>query len=112
MEIDIALDRVRFLNDEARRYLTDGRMIVTPGILALPEDEQDEIFMRVRTFDDFPPDSDPYSEHDFGAFECSGHRVCWRIEYFDRDGGTYGSPDPADPYLTQRVLQIMLAGEY
>ena len=112
MQIDIALDRVRFLNDEARRHFTDGRIVVTPGILALPDDDQDAIWDRVRNFDDFAPDSDPYTEHDFGAFEHNGHRVCWRIEYFDRDGGTYGSPDPADPYLTTRVLTLMLAGEY
>jgi len=66
----------------------------------------------VRNFDAFAPGSDPYTEHDFGAFEYNGHRVCWRIEYFDRGGGTYGSPDPAELYLTQRVLKIMLAGEY
>jgi len=112
MEIDIALDRVRFLNDEARKHFTDGRVVVTPGILALPEDEQYEVSYRVRTFDEFAPDSDSWDEHAFGAFEHNGRTVCWRIEYFDRDGGTYGSPDPADPYLTQRVLKIMLAGEY
>jgi hypothetical protein len=112
MEIDMVLDRVRVLNDEARMYLTDGLAVVTPGVSALSEDDQGEIWERVRTFDEFAPDSDPWDEHAFGAFECSGRRVCWRIEYFDRHGGACGSPDPADAYLTRRVLKIMLAGEY
>ena len=111
MEIDISLNRVRVLNDDAREHFTDGRIVVTPGISALSVDHQAEVLERVRTFDDFAPDSDPYSEHDFGAFEYNGRRICWKIEYFDLDG-TYGSPDPADPYVTNRVLTIMLAGEY
>ncbi len=111
MQIDIALDRVRFLNDEAREHFTDGRIVFTPGIAALSVDDQAEILDRVRTFDDFPPDSDPYSEHAFGAFEYNRKRIFWRIDYFARDG-IYLSPDPADPYLTKRVLVVMLAGEY
>jgi len=111
MEIDIALNRVRVLNDDAREHFTDGRIVVTPGISALSVDDQAEILERVRTFDDFAPDSDPYSEHDFGAFEYKRKRIFWRIDYFARDG-VHLSPDPADPYVTNRVLVVMLAGEY
>jgi hypothetical protein len=112
METDIALDRVRLLNDEQRQHLTDGPLIVTRGISSLPVDDQAEILERVRTYDDFLPDNDPYGEHDFGAFVYNRHRVVWKIEYFDRGGGSYGSPDPADLHLTRRVLTVMLAGEY
>jgi Protein of unknown function (DUF3768) len=108
---DMSLQLVRALNDEARRYLPDGRIVVTRGIAALPVDDVAAILDRVRTFDDFAPDNDPYTEHDFGAFEHNGHRVFWKIDYYDREE-RFGSPDPADPRVTKRVLTVMLAGEY
>ncbi len=111
MEIDIALDRVRFLNDEARQHFTDGRIVFTRGIAALPVDDQADILDRVRTFDDFGPHNDPWGEHEFGAFEYNGQRIFWRIDCYDKEY-RFGSPDPADPYVTARVLTIMLAGEY
>lgn len=111
LDNDSALERVRSLNDEARRHLTDGKVVVTRGIAALPEDDQAAILDRVLAFDDFTPENDPWHEHDFGAFEHNGHRIFWKIDYYDRDG-RFGSPDPADPSVTKRVLIVMLAGEY
>ena len=108
---DLALCRVRALNDSARRYLTDGKVVMTSGIAALPSAEQAAILDRVCNFDDFAPANDPWSEHDFGAFEHAGHRVFWKIDYYDL-AERFGSPDPSDPTLTKRVLTIMLAGEY
>jgi hypothetical protein len=52
-EADTALDRVRQLNDEARMFLTDGRVVVSRGIAAMRADEQADILERVRTFDAF-----------------------------------------------------------
>jgi len=69
------------------------------------------IVERVRTFDDFSDDNDPYGEHDFGAFEQDGDKIFWKIDYYDRQL-TQGSPDPTDPKLTTRVLTVMLASEY
>jgi hypothetical protein len=111
MDTDTSLERIRSLNDDARRHFTDGRIVFTSGIAALPVDDQAEILDRVRTFDAFSPDNDPYGEHDFGAFEYNGQRIFWKIDSYDRDE-RFGSPDPADPYMTRRVLTIMLAGEY
>ena len=111
MPNDPELARVRQLNDEARMYLTGGKVLFTRGVAALPEADQAAILERVCTFDDFAPANDPYGEHDFGAFEHNGHRIFWKIDYYDRDE-RFGSPDPADPRVTRRVLTIMLAGEY
>ena len=86
-------------------------MFLTRGVAALPDDEQAAILERVRTFDDFAPANDPYGEHDFGAFEQNGHRIFWKVDAYDRDL-QYGSPDPADPRVTRRILTVMLAGEY
>jgi hypothetical protein len=108
---DLALCRVRALNDNARRYLTDGEVVLTSGIAALPPDDLAAILDRVRTFEEFTPDNDPYGEHDFGAFEHGGHRIFWKIDYYDA-AMEAGSEDPADPYQTTRVLTVLLAAEY
>jgi hypothetical protein len=108
---DRAVERIRDLNDEARRYLPDGRLFITQGIAALAAEEQAAILERVRTFDEFTWENDPYGEHDFGSFEHAGHSVFWKIDYYDRDE-EHGSPDPSNPALTRRVLTVLLAGEY
>ena len=108
---DPELERVRLLNDEARRFLTDGRVYITRGIAALPVEEQAAILERVRTYDDFRPDNDPHDEHDFGAFEHNGIIIFWKIDAYDREL-RYVSLDPADPRVTRRILIIMLDHEY
>ena len=65
----------------------------------------------VRAFDAFTGDNDPHGEHDFGAFDLCGERLFWKIDYYDKDL-SFGSPDPADPAVTRRVLTIMLASDY
>lgn len=65
----------------------------------------------VAAFDDFHPGNDPHGEHDFGAFTLAGQSLFWKIDYYDRDL-RFGSPDPADPAVTRRILTIMLASEY
>ena len=99
------------LNDDARRFLTDGKIFITAGIAALPLTDQAAIIDRVRTFADFTPDNDPYGEHDFGSFEHAGQSIFWKIDYYDRDE-RFGSADPSDPAVTKRVLTILLAEEY
>lgn len=65
----------------------------------------------VRGFDAFDRDNDPHHEHDFGAFTLQGHRLFFKIDYYDLDLAGH-SPDAADPEQTHRVLTIMLASEY
>lgn len=104
-------DRIRELNDNARRFPVEGSVYVTRGIAALPAADQAIIFSRVCSFDEFTSDNDPYGEHDFGAFDHHGIRIFWKIDCYDLDD-RYGSPDPADPNVTHRVLTILLADEY
>ena len=56
----------------------------------------------------FTPDNDPHGEHDFGSFEYAGKTIFWKVDCYDRDLN-YGSPDPADENVTERVLTVMLA---
>ena len=69
------------------------------------------VVQTVALFDDFHHANDPYQEHDFGSFEAEGHKVFFKIDYYDRTF-TAGSEDPANPAVTERVITIMLAEEY
>jgi len=99
------------LNDLARKTFQGCRVVLTEGILNLPDSLQFEALQRVRGFNQFTPDNDPYGEHDFGAFDLDGQRVFWKFDYFDARS-QYLSADPTSTELTNRVLTIMLADEY
>ena len=99
------------LNDEFRETLNGGRVVYTAGVNALGEEKVSAVLEKVRTFDAFTEDNDPYGEHDFGAFDFEGQRFFWKIDYYDTKF-EYRSPDPADPSKTFRVLTVMLADEY
>jgi hypothetical protein len=103
--------RIRDLNDGLRRYARAGIICVTAGVQALGQAGIEAVLTAVRDFDCFTADNDPYNEHDLGALKVAGERMLWKIDYYDRDR-RYGSPDPADPAVTTRVLTIMLASEY
>jgi Protein of unknown function (DUF3768) len=104
--------KIRELNDAFRNTLRgNGDVYLTAGVAVLPEEEQAETVRRVQRFDAFTPDNDPYFEHDFGSFEHVGKKVFWKLDYFDRDC-RFGSPDPTDENVTERILTVMLAEEY
>jgi len=101
--------KIRELNDQARQTLSGCRVMVTQGIQQL--DQLDAILTAVRQFMDFNSSNDPYGEHDFGKIELFGQTIFWKFDYYDL-AFEYGSEDPSDPAVTQRVLTIMLASEY
>ena len=104
--------KIAKLNDLARTAMgVASRVMQTPGIRALSPELQSRIREGVENFNTFTRDNDPHNEHDFGVFEVEGHRVMWKIDYYDR-AVEYGSEDPSDPAQTTRVLTIMLASEY
>jgi hypothetical protein len=83
----------------------------TPGIAALGPEAVQRLVTAITTFDDFWLANDPHGEHDFGMFEFEGSSIIFKIEYFDVNF-EFGSPDPADPAVTQRVITLLLAEEY
>jgi hypothetical protein len=99
------------LNDTFRQTFMGRPVMLTSGVRSLPSDTLKTVLRLVRAFDAFTPDNDPYGEHDFGAFDCHGQRIFWKIDYYDSKL-TYGSEYPEDPEQTTRVLTIMLAEEY
>ena len=104
-----ATERVRDLNDRARRSFHECRVVITPGIEQLGDVAA--VLRAVQQFDDFTADNDPYHEHDFGAFHWRNAHVFWQFSYYDVDLQML-SPDPSDPTVTTRVLTVMLADEY
>ncbi|GLK83702.1 DUF3768 domain-containing protein [Ancylobacter defluvii] len=100
------------LNDQLCSALPTGSVMLTPGIRALPVQTQLQVLARVRAFNDFSADNDPYGEHDFGSIDhADAGRIFWKIDYYDATL-TAGSPDSADPIVTRRLLTVMLAEEY
>ena len=104
--------RIRELNDLCRSALgAGGRLVQTNGILALPPEEQLAIGEKVKSFNKFNADNDPYGEHDFGSFKHAGSKIFWKIEYYNPKL-EHHSDNPADTTKTIRVLTIMLGEEY
>ena len=111
--MDETTKKIAELNDRLRTTFNPaaGRIMVTRGVGALPQEDQAKIFDLVKSFNDFSEGDDPYGEHDFGAVEHNGERVFWKIDYYDPTM-QWGSADPSDPTLTVRVMTVMLANEH
>lgn len=107
--------RIAALNDAMRRAGPQGpggnRWMMTAGVMALGTAAAVAASQAVMRFDGFTPDNDPYGEHDFGSLQIAGDRLFWKIDYYDLKLEA-GSPNPADPKVTRRVLTIMLTSEY
>jgi hypothetical protein len=99
------------LNDDFRISGRGGRLVMTRGVAALPQQEITAATQKMRAHVEFTPDNDPYGEHDFGSFESAGQRFFWKIDYYDQDYKAR-SKDPTDALKTGRLLTLMLAVEY
>ena len=103
--------RIHRLNDQFRQTLVGGRVMMTAGVAAMADEDRWALIDRVRRFDEFTQDNDPYGEHDFGSIDIGGCRYFWKIEYYD-PALTCGSSDASDAATTARVMTIMRADEY
>ena len=103
--------RIRELNDELRQHLLGSFAVMTPGIAALGQQAVEHIVQTISVFDNFCHANDPHEEHDFGAFDVEGHKIFFKVDYYDNNLSCH-SPDPTDPSVTKRVITIMLASEY
>jgi hypothetical protein len=109
--MEVKTTRIRKLNDELRKSLTGGQVLLTPGIAALGPESVERVIKAITIFDDFCNENDPYTEHDFGSLDVEGQKVFFKIDYYNRDFSAH-SPDPSDPAVTSRVITLMLASEY
>jgi hypothetical protein len=104
------MNKIAFLNDGLRRTFSRGRVVMTAGVAALPEEILAQVLEQVRHFDEVTKDNDPYGQHDFGNFYFDGQDYFSKIDYYSPDMQG-GSEDPADPEKTTRVM-TMRADEY
>lgn len=103
--------KIKQLNDAFRKSFSGGKVLLTCGIASLPLVQQNEVINKVKKFNDFTEDNDPYGEHDFGCFDYRGKQIFWKIDLYDLNYEFY-SPQPDDETQTNRVLTIMFAEEY
>ena len=106
-------NQIATLNDELRTSFNTakGRILSTEGFMSIPLEDQLACYNLVKRFNQFTKENDPYGEHDSGRVKHNGYTTLWKIDYYDKSL-EYGSPDPADPEVTTRVLTIMLGHEY
>ena len=110
--------RIRELNDAFRAdaahigvRLARQQLVITHGVAARGDAFIERAVAAVRAYASFTPANDPWGEHDFGSFELDDTTLNWKIDYYD-EWLDAGSPDPADPGVTRRVLTVLLAEEY
>ena len=104
-------NEIALQNDNFRNHLSQGTLVLTQGIRSNTSEDLKEIITKVRTFDTFDENNDPYNEHDFGAFDYKGKRIFWKIDNYDQEF-LYLSPDVSNPRVTNKVITIMYAEEY
>jgi len=105
------MNEVACLNDALRQTFTGGKVVMTAAVAALPEEQLARMLDRVRTFDQFTKDNDPYGEHDFGIFDLDGEKFFFKCDYYNEDMSA-GSEDPSDPTQTVRLFTIGFVAEY
>jgi hypothetical protein len=101
--------RICALNDQLRQHHSGGRIFISRGLSALGKEAVRLALKDIAAIDHFDARNDPYGEHDFGSVVIAGHRLFWKIDYYD--DSLLHAADPADPSCT-RVMTIMLAEEY
>jgi methyltransferase (TIGR00027 family) len=98
---------VRRSNDRLRQTSAGGRMLLSPGVLALPPEARSAILDRVRTFEAFDPENRELG--DFGKFQLAGITYCFELERSRPDSESHDSGNSWD---TARVMTIMRYDEY
>jgi hypothetical protein len=105
-------NRIQVLNDQFRQTFVGGRVMMTAGVAAMADNDRRTLLNRVRHFDGFTQDNDPYGEHDFGSIDLGGCRYFWKIDYYDPTLTFAAHPTPATQPPRKRVLTLMRADEY
>jgi len=104
-------ERIARLNDILRKTGTSGQIVITRGVHDLAKFNAAELLAALGACNDFDPTNDPHGERDFGGVDLWGAEILWKIDYYDAEL-RFGSGDPADASMTQRVLTVLLAEEY
>ena len=103
-------EQIAQLNDKLRKTGRGGTRALTRGVRALPGFLPSLLLAQLAAYDSFDADNDPHGERDFGDIDIAGTNVLWKIDYYDT-ALQFGSADPADASVTERVLTVMLPEE-
>ena len=109
------MQNIARLNDRFRktiflRPLRSGKLVLTLGIGALPDDQLKAVALATINQSEFDEGNDPHGEHDFGVVALPNLPKCyWKIDYYDSARMRYGTDDLINAY---RVLTLMRADEY
>ena len=99
------------LNDQLRQTGTGGSIVITEALRKVSGFSASALAAALASYDGFDPDNDPYGERDFGDLTLFGEDLLFKVDYYDKDLA-FGSDDPANPDVTQRVLTVMLARDW
>ena len=103
--------KIRALNDAFRKTFWGGRVMMTAGVAALENPVRNVVVEKIKAFDAFDDDNDPWGKHDFISIEHDGQTFFAKIDCYNRDLSGH-SEDATNPEKTCRVITIMLAEEY
>ena len=105
---------VAALNDSFRKTMNNtlGRVVLTSSVHDMESHKKMRLIQEIQEQEVVTGGgNDPYNEHDFGSLEFEGDSFMWKIDYYDNDY-KFGSDDPSNSKVTQRVLTIMYSSEY
>ena len=71
--------KIRVLNDALRKSFRGGRVMMTAGVAALEATVRNGVVEKIRSFDAFDDDNDPWGEHDFVSVELDGQTYFAKI---------------------------------
>ncbi|WP_395517722.1 DUF3768 domain-containing protein [Pseudorhizobium flavum] len=106
-----AVAKIRMLNFVLRQTGVGGTIAFMGGLAHASQNTKQAVFAAVQNAEVKHDGNDPHGEGDFGSVMVEGQKYLWKIDYYDKNM-EYGSDDPSDPKVTQRVLSIFRAEDY
>ena len=103
--------KIRALNDAFRKTFWGGRVMMTAGVAALENPVRNAVVEKIKAFDAFDDDNDPWGKHDFVSVEHDGQTFFAKIDYYDRSWKPIRKTRPI-PRKRAACMTIMLAEEH
>lgn len=88
-----------------------GKIVFTQAIESEGLDFFLEALEKIRSFEDFDPDIDPFGTHEMGKIEVQGKNVWFKIDLYNTDY-TFAPEDPTDLAQTRRILTVLFPTDY
>ena len=90
--------KIRALNDAFRKTFWGGRVMMTVGVAALEAPVRNAVVEKIKFFEAFDDDNDPWGEHDFVSVEHDGQTYFAKIDLYERVSLSSALPLPS-PFL-------------